>query len=285
MMIVLGLILTSNTGPVIANSNSNLQIADSSGTIYDLTYEQLLAMPKTTIDSALYCDGSLATSGNWSGVLLSYLLTQTQLTPVVSSIQFAASDGYTVNIPIDLAMQPQTILAYEKDGQPLAEGLRLILPGANGASWIALITSITMSTSGANYPEAVTVGIGKIADLSASLNRTTAGSPTQQPTTQPKPTPIVNSSSNQPISPENVTTSNQPTPETQLSSNQTLNFYAELLTIIATVIILALSATVYLTYKRKTKPLKMATKLQIFHKKNNKELKSSCAQIVVQFNC
>ena len=130
-------------------------------------------MPTTTVYAELYCDGSLATYGNWTGILLSDLLNKAQLTPEVSSIQFTASDGYKVTIPIELAMQPQTIIAYQKDGRPLIEGLRLILEGSNGAAWISLITTITMSSSGADYPPGVNVGTGKINDLASAQSNPT----------------------------------------------------------------------------------------------------------------
>lgn len=101
----------------------------------------------------------------WTGIKLSDLLLKAHLTPEVSSIQFTTSDGYKVTMPIELAMQPQTIIAYQKDSRSLIEGLRLILVGANGSTWISLITTITMSSLGADYPPGVNVGAGKISDL------------------------------------------------------------------------------------------------------------------------
>ena len=249
---IIGLLLTAVTGPVIADQAPTLEVTNRSGNIFDFTYEQLLTIPKTTIDSALYCDGSLATSGNWSGILLSYLLIQTQLTPEVNSIEFMASDGYKVIIPIELAMQPATIIAYEKDGQPLAEVLRLILPGANGAAWIALITTITMSTSGADYPQAVTVGTGIISGLSSTQVGATYESPTQQQrTAQPRPTPLENSSSIQTTIPENVPDLNETSPNPQLLNKEGLNLEGVILIVIVFVFMIILSAAGYLTYKRK----------------------------------
>ena len=63
-------------------------------------------MPKTTTYAELYCYGDLLTSGYWGGVMLSDLINQTQISSEIASIEFFASDGYRVNIPIDLAMQP-----------------------------------------------------------------------------------------------------------------------------------------------------------------------------------
>jgi DMSO/TMAO reductase YedYZ molybdopterin-dependent catalytic subunit len=102
-------------------------------------------MPQTTVDSALYCYGALVTQGNWTGVQLSYLLFQIGLDPSVSSIELLAQDDYRVVIPIETAMQPDVILAYQMDSMQLNEVYRLVVPFANGAAWIAQVTSISMT--------------------------------------------------------------------------------------------------------------------------------------------
>jgi DMSO/TMAO reductase YedYZ molybdopterin-dependent catalytic subunit len=245
--LIIGLLLTSITGSVIAGPTANLEITNLSGTSISLSQEDLQSMPTTTVYAELYCDGSLATSGNWTGIILSDLLIKAQLTPEVSSIQLTASDGYKVNIPIELAMQPQTIISYQKEGHPLAEGLRLILVGTNGAAWISLITTITMSTSGADYPEGVTVGSGKINELVSTQSNPTPLALSQQQSSTPK-----NSSSIQVSSPTNVTDSNQPISKPQLSSNVDIRLDAWIYGSVAIVLMIVVSAVV-LTYKRKGK--------------------------------
>ncbi len=126
--------------------------------IYDFTYQQLAEMPKTTVYAELYCDGFLLTAADWSGVQISYLLNQLNASADVNSIQFIASDGYTTAIPIQLAQSPQTIIAYQINGQPLPEGLRLILPDYNGAAWISQIVSISTSYNVVAAPPSISVG-------------------------------------------------------------------------------------------------------------------------------
>ena len=132
---ILGILLVTPIGLAsITESAPNLEITNLSGTSYVFTFTQILAMPKTVVNSYLYCDGALVTYGDWGGVLLSYLLTQAHANASeVGSVRFEASDGYQVIIPIKLAMDPQIIVAYELNDKPLAEGLRLIVPDANGA--------------------------------------------------------------------------------------------------------------------------------------------------------
>ena len=84
---------------------------------------------------------------NWSGVKISDLLSQEAISPFAGSSDFLATDGYKVTIPIETAMRPDVIIAYELDGNPLKENLRLVLPGMNGNLWISMIASITLSTT------------------------------------------------------------------------------------------------------------------------------------------
>ena len=110
-------ILLTTIVTTTASATSTLKVTSLSGETYIFTEQQLKEMPQTTISAALYCYGTLVTSGVWSGVQLYYLLTQTNVNSEVHSIQLLASDGYTVNLPIELAMWPNTIIAYQKDGE------------------------------------------------------------------------------------------------------------------------------------------------------------------------
>ncbi len=248
---MISLLATAPIRPVAADDPPNLKITSLSGAILNLSYAQLLEMPKTVVNADLYCNGALLTYGNWGGVLLSQLLTQAQVTPEVSSIQFVATDGYGVAIPIDLAMQPQLIIAYEKDGIPLNDGLRLIVPGANGAVWISGIVSVTMSTNGADYPQGVSVGGGTLANLSPSQSNTTLEFPSQQQPVQPQSSKSENSSSIQVASHSNDTDLYRP-PEKSHSPNGSMSFQTELvyLTGFAATI---LTATTLVAYGRRKK--------------------------------
>jgi DMSO/TMAO reductase YedYZ molybdopterin-dependent catalytic subunit len=185
-------------------------------------------------------------------VLLSYLLTQAQAAAGVGSIQFVASDGYRVAIPISLAMQPQIIIAYEKDGQPLAEGLRLILPEANGGAWISMITSITMSTAGADNPPGVSVEVPK-ADNMPTQSSTAQTSPSNQQVIQPQQS-AENSSSIQEAAPANVTYPDQPAKNTQVT-NQTLNLQTILVYSIGVVCAISFTVVACAVIRRRRKQI------------------------------
>ena len=214
-------------------------------------------MPKTTTYAELYCYGDLLTSGYWGGVMLSDLINQTQISSEIASIEFFASDGYRVNIPIDLAMQPQIIIAFDKDDQLLNEGYRLILPEFNGANWIAQITKIALSALEVKYPDVVSAGSSSVSNqLPTTIYPTPTPTPqyiqeptiTPQPTTQSKPgilepTPTIGAAST------------QPTPKTEtaqeINPDQNLVLY---ILIFALVIILVSTGSLIYYYKHKINP-------------------------------
>ncbi len=233
--------------------NITLDVVNLDGNYLTLSYDQLTAMPKTIVNADLYCYGAIVTSGNWGGVQVSYLLAQANATPEVGSITLTASDGYRISIPIVIAMDSNTIIAYEKDGQPLNEGLRLVLPDANGNSWIAMITTITMSTSGALSPEGLSAGLGSISGLTPSQNSVPIS---QQPTTTPistTPAPTaVATPTTQPTSPPNEAQQDHPAPTTQTPF---INPTSQIQTLLALAIgaIICGAALVSAFYVRKTK--------------------------------
>ena len=144
-------------------------------------------------------------------------------------------------------MQPQTIISYQKDGYPLIEELRLILVGTNGGAWISLITTITMSSSGADYPPGINVGTGKINDLASTQSSPTPSTLSPQPPVAPE-----NSSSIQVSFPTHVTGSNQPISKPPLSSNVSTSLNEFIYGAVVIVLIIIVSAVV-LKFKRKSK--------------------------------
>jgi DMSO/TMAO reductase YedYZ molybdopterin-dependent catalytic subunit len=157
----------------------DLQITTLNGTTTNITYEDILALPKITVTAGLYCYGNIVASGDWEGARLSDILNQAGIDPSVLSIDFRAEDGYSVSMPINMAMRQDIIVAYELNGSPLSETLRLVVPGANGNGWISMITSITMSDSpldeSISTPSSVTPYVP---------NQTASTTPTAQPSQQ-----------------------------------------------------------------------------------------------------
>jgi DMSO/TMAO reductase YedYZ molybdopterin-dependent catalytic subunit len=118
----------------------------------NLTLSDLAAMPRKTVNSALYCLGSLVTSGDWVGVKLGYLLETAGLQDEAASLTFHASDGYEIVLDLTDAFHENVIIAYELNGHPLSETLRLVVPWKNGNNWIAWVTQITVTTVPVSTP-------------------------------------------------------------------------------------------------------------------------------------
>jgi DMSO/TMAO reductase YedYZ molybdopterin-dependent catalytic subunit len=248
-----GLLLIIPVGKVSADSVLNLQITDLAGSTTSFTYDQLLAMPLSDVSAPLYCYGILRTNGDWQGVSLSYLLQQVGVDSSVASLDFLASDGYKVNIPMQLAIQPDVIIAYERDGLMLSEGLRLVLPEENGNMWIAAITSISMSTIPMDLSQTTYAVPPQLSGILSSANLTgQSQSPSPSPSPIATPTDVATPEPTAP--PANATQHITKTIIPQTSSFWSLNSGFALLAFgVGSGAIIALAATGYLKYKRNNK--------------------------------
>jgi DMSO/TMAO reductase YedYZ molybdopterin-dependent catalytic subunit len=236
-----------NITPATA-ATGTLEITDLSNFTYNFTYQQLTEMPKTTIYAEIYCYGNLVNAGDWSGVQISYLLNQMSNSSNVNSIQFVAADSYTVTIPTLIAMAPETIIAYQKNGDPLSEGLRLVLPGHNGASWIAQIISIAMSNEEASPPAAAS-GPGGRANLIENLIENSQTLPTPKLT----PQPTHNNSTPNPTAPPTNISEVEPIPKQQIGDNQSITFESGTAVLIVAVFAMCLTIAGIIVSKDKSK--------------------------------
>jgi hypothetical protein len=252
-------ILLTTIVTTTASATSALKVTSLSGETFTFTEQQLKEMPQTTISAPLYCYGTLVTSGAWSGVQLYYLLTQTNVNSEVHSIQLLASDSYTVNLSIELAMSPNTIIAYQKDGETL-DGLRLVLPSYNGASWINEIININMNSIEACTPATETeVWSTGYSAINMDQNRQPSPTPTSTPKpTQPTAKPTATTNPFNPTPPANTAETNQ-TPHQQNTLNQSIGLDFSTTAMIATIFIVGLSIAIVLTHRNRLKDNTHAT--------------------------
>jgi DMSO/TMAO reductase YedYZ molybdopterin-dependent catalytic subunit len=135
--------------PSVDASSWSLGVDGSVDSQKNYTLDAVKALPSATQYTTLECvsneiNGDLISNAKWKGVKLSDLLAdvggvQTNGKYVV----FYSVDGYSVGIPLTKAMEPESILAYEMNDQPLPTGhgypLRAVIPGLYGmmsAKWI-----------------------------------------------------------------------------------------------------------------------------------------------------
>ncbi len=250
-------ILAISIASTSAATNS-LEVKNLSDNSYNFSYQQLTDMPQTTEYSELYCYGNLVTSGNWTGVQLSYLLNQISYSSDVKSIQFLAADAYAIAIPIDVAISPQTLIAYQKNGETLPEGLRLVLPGYNGASWIAQIVSISMSTDTVIAPASISIeGSVPRSVLSDFNGKTAPVVPTNTaPAASPSLSQIPPTTNPDYLASSNSTQAN-PTIKQKVADQPTTAFDQSNIVIVATIVVVGIAVSLLAYYsrtKRASKP-------------------------------
>ena len=137
--------------PVVQGENSTpswqLTITGLVEHSLNLTLSDIMAMPQTSEYAPLFCvdfPNTIVTAGNWTGVKLSYLLQQANVSDDAIKVAFHASDGYSTDLSIQTALQDNIILAYQIDGIPLTETLRLVVPEHWGYKWISSLSSIEL---------------------------------------------------------------------------------------------------------------------------------------------
>jgi DMSO/TMAO reductase YedYZ molybdopterin-dependent catalytic subunit len=206
--IVLGLVATVAIIPIKGETEWTVRIGGAVSNPKTLKITQIMSMPNSTVYAELYCYGAYVTGGNWTGVNLSLLLDFVELDQNAMSLGFSAADGYNKAISIAEATQENVIVAYEFNGSPLPETLRLVLPGANGEFWVAMINHIVVSTNSAPHSFS-----GSGVNLPAVIPQ----SPTPAPAPAPTPTPLASPSPNPSPTPPITPT---PTPFQEPSSSQ-----------------------------------------------------------------
>jgi hypothetical protein len=178
-----------------------------------LSIDDIYAIPKTNVISDLSCYGRLIETGLWGGVSLKDLLVEAGFTDQNANLHFYASDGYTTSLKLSDDIPQNVIVAYELEGSPLPEILRLVIPNANGAAWISKITSIsindpTLAPISPN-PDAAQIITNQGAPQQPT---TTQSSPKSQPTVKPTPQPTIPAISNQPAQHQNSLSSSVQSP-------------------------------------------------------------------------
>ena len=181
---------------------------------FNLSWTEIVAMPKTTVNATLVCVDAPRTAlmaGNWTGVKLRTLLEEAEVSAAAIKVGFHAADGYSTDLTVETAMRDDIILAYDINGIPLND-LRLVVPGKWGYKWISQLTVIEfvdynflgLWESQGYSDEANT---GQIVAINDSMSSLLIPSPTPTPTTSPPPSP-----SPPPAASPTPAPSQQPTP-------------------------------------------------------------------------
>ncbi len=233
------------------NANWELVVSGLVNNQLNLSLAGIQALPKTSVNATLYCvdrPSYVVAQGNWTGVSLSLLLDQAGVSSEAIKVAFHAKDGYTTDLTIETARHPDVILAYLKDGLPLSEGSRLIVPDKWGYKWISQVSNIVL----VDYDFK---GKWENQGYSDNADITEGGSPASIPQlprfiTAPTPSAYIPSSPNPTTPPTSPTPSpsNLPTSPSPVTYEKTPEIPSTLLVLVP----LALAALVALALRKRT---------------------------------
>ena len=171
---VLGFVAPGNSATF--DTSWRLTIDGAVNTPLSLSMSDLQAMSPTPASGTIYCEGILVADGSWIGVPIETLLHAAGADPAATNLEFYASDGYNINVSTSYAFVNNPIVAYEFNGNPMSDELRLVLPDQTGNFWITLITEIRVTYSDAYSIGPLSFGVG-----------TGGGGKQTQPTASPQP--------------------------------------------------------------------------------------------------
>jgi sulfite oxidase len=156
--------------PTVDANQWKLSVKGLVGNALTLDMAEVRKLPRVELVSVLECAGNgrsfyqptvtgmqwrYGAVGNarWAGVRLADVLRKAGLKTSAKEILFNGADvpmgtmpDFVRTVPVAKAMHPDTLLAYEMNGQPLPGShgfpLRLIVPGWAGDSWVKWVTDI-----------------------------------------------------------------------------------------------------------------------------------------------
>ncbi|NJR52973.1 MAG: molybdopterin-dependent oxidoreductase [Leptolyngbyaceae cyanobacterium CSU_1_3] len=151
------LINTFDQTPQIDPTKYRLQISGEVNQSLQLSLADLQTLPLTSMVIQHVCVEGWAAIVQWGGIRLQELLRLAQLKPSARYVYFQSADGYYESWDLASATHPQTLMAYQKNGQPLSVDngapLRLASPiklGYKQSKWVTqiVLTQHLMPTKG-----------------------------------------------------------------------------------------------------------------------------------------
>jgi len=148
ILVLAGLLVTTGLrahDAGIVGPGIQIAITGSVDHSFNLTVNDSRNLEVVTVTSELICvDGRSFGTHNWTGVRLSDLLDEAGVQASAVKVGFHATDGYTTDLTLQEAARQDIIIAFEKDGAPLKEKTKLVVPGMWGYKWISGIDQIVL---------------------------------------------------------------------------------------------------------------------------------------------
>ena len=121
-------------------------------------FQDLVGFKPTKQEATLMCisnglDAGLISNAIWKGLPLRDLLDQAGVLSGAARVRLHGVDNYTDTIPLEKAMEPTTLLAYEMNDAPLPDRhgypLRVVVPGYFGEKNVKWLTRIDVTDANA----------------------------------------------------------------------------------------------------------------------------------------
>ena len=107
--------------------------------------EVIKGLETVDVDTVLIRSNGMGKQGVWTGVRLSDVLDFYGIDGGFQEIRMEAWDGYIAKIDNDIALRPDTILAWLENGEPIPEEegpIRLVVGSEDGFYWIYRIIAM-----------------------------------------------------------------------------------------------------------------------------------------------
>jgi DMSO/TMAO reductase YedYZ molybdopterin-dependent catalytic subunit len=147
----------ADTMPVFDRATWRLKVDGLVGRLLELSYEQLLALPKVEQVSTFHCvTGWIVDGVHWGGVRFHDLLASAAPLPAAHAAHFISAEiPYDDYLALDDLSLADAMLAYEMDGRPLPQEhgapVRVVIPemyGYKNVKWVERITLVPRQGAG-----------------------------------------------------------------------------------------------------------------------------------------
>jgi DMSO/TMAO reductase YedYZ molybdopterin-dependent catalytic subunit len=137
--------------PTVDGASWRLEVGGQVERPFALSYDALRGLPAVEDYRTLMCisnevGGELIGNAHWRGVRLRDLLERAGPSARAFKVVFTCADDYQDSIRFDKAMQPETIVVYEMNGEPLTPKhgypARLLIPGIYGMKNVKWVRKI-----------------------------------------------------------------------------------------------------------------------------------------------
>jgi DMSO/TMAO reductase YedYZ molybdopterin-dependent catalytic subunit len=137
-------VLTYGETPSISTTEWRFEVLGEVEQKRILTWDQFMQLPQTTIMADFHCVTHWSRfDDEWTGVLFADLAKQIVIKPTARFVMQHAYGGYTTNLPLDVMLKEDVLLAHTFNGEPLPQKhggpMRVFTPRRyawKGAKWI-----------------------------------------------------------------------------------------------------------------------------------------------------